>query len=66
MELSPNPDARLFLNFSNENKSDAIGTLHTCAIRSYDNNGKFVRESTVVISDGKFDKTPLLIETSLH
>ncbi|MFN4942531.1 MAG: hypothetical protein ACK5G9_01920 [Akkermansiaceae bacterium] len=66
MELSPNPDARLFLNFSNENKSDAIGTLHTCAIRSYDNNGKFVRESTVVISDGNIDKTPLLIETSLH
>jgi hypothetical protein len=66
MELNHNPDARLFLNFSNGNKSDAIGTLHTCAIRSYDNHGKFIRESTVEIPDGNFDKTPLLIETSLH
>ena len=66
MELNPDADARLFLRFSSANKSDATGVLHACAIRSYDNNGKFIRESAVEITDGNFDKTPLLIETSLH
>lgn len=66
LESDPNSDARLFLRFSNADKSDAAGTLHACAIRSYDKNGKFIRESTVEIPDGNYGKNPLLMETTTN
>jgi hypothetical protein len=65
-QIESNPDASLFLRFSCAEKGDASGTLHACAIRSYDNNGKFIQESPIEISDGNFSKTPLMIKTSFH
>lgn len=66
--LNPGADStgRLFLRFSCADKSNASGKLESCGIRSYDNNGKFIRESAVEISDGNFGKTPLVIETSIN
>jgi hypothetical protein len=58
-------DGRLFLRFSRADKSDATGVLHACAIRSYDAQGAFVRESVVEVADGTFGKTPLTIETTI-
>jgi hypothetical protein len=61
-----NTDGRLFLRFNNAEKSNASGTLHACSVRSYDNKGKFIRESAVDIPDGNFGKTTLVIETSIN
>ena len=63
------PDAkgkgRLFLRVARSEKSDATGTLQACAVRSYDDKGAFLRESTIVIKDGAFNSTPLTLETIL-
>jgi hypothetical protein len=66
-KLSPGADGdgRLFLSFSCAEKSDAIGVLHACAIRNYDDKGSFVRESVVEVKDGSFGKEPLALETIL-
>jgi hypothetical protein len=61
-----NNTGRLFLRFSSADKSNASGKLESCAIRCYDKNGKFIRESTVEIPDGNFSKTTLNIETTFH
>lgn len=63
-QLGSNSDgaARLFLRFGRKDKGDATGILHACAIRSYDGDGKFLRETPVEISDGKFGKSPLIVE----
>lgn len=58
-------DGRLFLSFSCAEKSDATGMLHACAIRYYDDQGSFVRESVVEVQDGTFGKKPLTLETIL-
>jgi hypothetical protein len=67
-QLGPgaNGDARLFLRFSRGENSDATGRLHACAIRSYDAQGTFVRESVVEVQNGTFGKTPLALETILR
>jgi hypothetical protein len=67
-KLSPglDGDGRLFLRFSSAEKSDATGMLHACAIRSYDAQGAFVRESVVEVKDGTFGNTALSIESVLH
>jgi hypothetical protein len=48
------------------NPGDITAVLHSCAIRSYDAQGTFVRESVVEVQDGTFGKKPLTIETLLH
>ncbi len=53
---------RLFLRFATAEKSDASGTLQTCAIRHYDEKGAFLRESSIDIKDGAFGQTPLALE----
>jgi len=58
-------DGRLFLSFSCEEKGGTTGLLHTCAIRRYDDQGSFVRESVVEVRDGKFGNKPLTLETIL-
>jgi hypothetical protein len=58
-------DARLFLSFSCAEKSDTTGVLHACAIRHYDDQGSFVRESAVEVQDGSFGNKPLTLETIL-
>lgn len=64
------PDAsgggRLFLSFGSAESSDATGVLHACAIRTYDAEGTFVRESAVEIPDGNFGQTPLTLEATLR
>ena len=60
-----NDKGRLFLRFASSEKSDATGTLHACAVRSYDDKGAFLSESTIDIKDGTFNSTPLTLETML-
>ena len=61
------PDAngkgRLFLRVARSEKSEAAGTLHACAVRSYDDKGAFLNESAIDIKDGAFNSTPLTLET---
>ena len=59
-------DGRLFLRFSNAEKSDATGNLHACTIRSYDAKGQFLQESPIKITDGNFTKKPLNLETTFN
>jgi hypothetical protein len=56
---------RLFLRFSCDDESDATGKLHACAIRDYDDQGSFVRETVVEVQDGTFGKTPLTLDSIL-
>jgi hypothetical protein len=65
-KLGTDTGSRLFLKFRTTEKSDATGKLHACAIRRYDAQGTFVRESPVEFQDGNFGKTPLTIESVLH
>ncbi len=58
-------DGRLFLSFQCDDQSDATGKLHACAIRKYDNEGSFIRESTVEAPREAFSKTPLKLQTML-
>ena len=60
-----NGKGRLFLRIARSEKSEATGTLHSCAVRSYDDKGAFLRESTIDIKDGAFNSTPLTLETIL-
>jgi hypothetical protein len=60
-----NGQGRLFLRVARSEKSEATGTLHSCAVRSYDDKGAFLRESTIDIKDGAFNSTPLTLETIL-
>jgi hypothetical protein len=56
---------RLFLSFSCAEKGDTTGVLHACAIRDYDAQGSFVRESTVEVREGAFGRNPLTLEITL-
>ncbi|PAW84349.1 MAG: hypothetical protein B9S29_03930, partial [Opitutia bacterium Tous-C2FEB] len=56
---------RLFLSFSCDEKSDATGLLHACAIRYYDDKGTFLRESPVKVQDGAFGKKTFTLTTLL-
>jgi hypothetical protein len=56
---------RFFLQLSRADGSDASGELHECAIRTYDPEGGFLRESKVDVKEGSFGKSQLKIETSL-
>jgi hypothetical protein len=56
---------RLFLCIARSEESEATGTLHSCAVRSYDDKGAFLRESTIDIKDGAFNSTPLTLEAIL-
>lgn len=66
-KLGPDADgkSRLFLCIARADKSEATGTLHACAIRSYDDKGTFVRESAIDIKDGAFSDMALVVETAL-
>ena len=67
-QLGPDADGigRLFLRFSSADQSDTTGLLHSCAIRSYDAQGNFVREAVVEVPQEPFGKTPIAIETILQ
>ena len=58
-------EGRLFLSFSCDDKSDATGLLHACAIRHYDDKGAFLRESVVKVEDAAFGKKTLTLTTVL-
>jgi hypothetical protein len=58
-------DGRLFLSFSCDENSDATGVLHAAAIRQYDDQGAFVRETVVEVQDGAFGTKPLTLTTIL-
>jgi hypothetical protein len=58
-------EGRLFLSLSCDDKSDATGVLHACAIRHYDDKGAFVRESLVNVQEGAFGKNTLTLTTVL-
>jgi len=58
-------DGRLFLSFSCAEKGDTTGVLQACAIRHYDDQGSFVRETVVEVRDGTFGNKPLTLETIL-
>ncbi|MEJ6725298.1 MAG: hypothetical protein QNK80_11275 [Akkermansiaceae bacterium] len=61
-----NGKAKLFLWLSRAAGSDATGELHECAIRSYDSEGKFLRESPLNIKDGKFGESALKIDAVIN
>lgn len=54
---------RFFLEISRADGSDASGELYECAIRSYDPQGGFLKESKVEIGDGSFGESGLKIES---
>ncbi len=58
-------EGRLFLSFRCDDKSDATGMVHACAVRQYDDKGAFVRESVVEIQDGDFGKKTLTLTSPL-
>jgi len=58
-------EGRLFLNLRCDEKSDATGMVHACAIRQYDAQGAFVRETPVQVQAGAFGKKPLTLTTPL-
>ena len=58
-------EGRLFLSFSCDDKSDATGLLHACAIRHYDDKGTFLRESPVKVQEGSFGKKTFTLTTVL-
>ena len=66
-KLGPEFDGkgRLFLHLDRADGSKAVGYLHECAIRQYDENGKFLREIPVELAGGKFGSSPLTVEAVL-
>jgi hypothetical protein len=67
-KLSPDAASkgRLFLRISCAEKGETSGTLHACAIRSYDDQGRFSSESVIEIQDGNFSKSPLKLDAVIH
>ncbi len=67
-QLGPNADGkgRLFLRIARSEESEATGALHSCAVRSYDDKGAFLHESTIDVKDGAFNSAPLIVETILQ
>ncbi|MDB4406947.1 hypothetical protein N9173_00135 [bacterium] len=67
-DLGPDQDGqgRFFLRLSRADGSEAVGELHECAIRSYNQKGDFLRESKVEIKEGNFGKEALRIETTIR
>lgn len=63
-ELGSDQDGkgRLFLQLSRADGSDATGELLECAIRNYDPQGGFLRESKVDLEEGGFGESSLKIE----
>jgi hypothetical protein len=66
-KLGPDADGkgRLFLRVARSEESEATGTLHSFAVRGYDDKGAFLRETTTDIKDGAFGSTPFTLETLL-
>jgi hypothetical protein len=68
-KLGPDAEAegngRLFLRVARSEESEATGTLHSLAVRSYDEKGDFRRETTLDVKDGAFGSTPFILETVL-
>ena len=66
-ELGPDQDGngRLFLQLGRADGSDATGTLHECAVRTYDPKGGLLDEAPVEIEDGKFGESELRIVTAI-
>ena len=66
-KLGPDADGkgRLFLRVARSEESEATGTLHSLAVRSYDDKGDFHRETTLDVKDGAFGSTPFILETVL-
>ena len=67
-KLGPSQDdkAKLFLQLSRADGSKVDGELHEAAVRLYDLNGKFVRESAMKIKTGNFGESPLQVNTVIR
>ncbi len=63
--LSPDRTGRskLFISLGKAEKSKVEGTLHECAVRSYDTDGNFLGESKIEIGEGAFGESPLQLQT---
>ena len=64
-DLGPDKDgkARLFLLLTRADGSAAVGTVHECAVRTYDPKGRLLDESQLDIEDGNFGESPLMMDT---
>ena len=67
-KFGPNFDGegKFFLRLDRAKESKAVGHLHECAIRHYDENGKLISENQVDFSGGKFGRQPLEIRAVMN
>ncbi|MBJ07350.1 MAG: hypothetical protein CMO40_09585 [Verrucomicrobiaceae bacterium] len=61
LEENDSGEARVFLSFETAADSAASGLLHECAIRSYDQDGRFENEVGLDVLEGVIGKGPLVI-----
>jgi hypothetical protein len=66
-KLGPEFDGngRFFLHLDRAKGSKAVGYLHECAIRQYDEKGNFLRETPIEVEAGKFGRSPLTVKAAL-
>jgi hypothetical protein len=59
-------EGRFFLHLDRAQGSKAVGYLHECAVRHYDTEGRFLRETPIEFVGGKFGREPLTVEAVLR
>ena len=57
---------RVFVRLSGKEGSSAEGVIHECALRSYDEQGQFLKESKLEVRDGLFGKDALQLSGPLN
>ena len=57
---------RVFVRLSGKEGSSAEGVVHECALRSYDEQGQFLKESKLEVRDGLFGKDALQLSGPLN
>lgn len=57
---------RFFLHLDRAQGSKGVGYLHECAVRHYDTEGRFLRETPIEFVGGKFGREPLTVEAVLR
>lgn len=63
---NPGTKRQIFVRMGLVDGSKADGKLYECAVRHYDDKGKFVRESVLEQQEGKFGPTELNIKAILN
>jgi hypothetical protein len=58
-------EGKFFLRLDRAKGSKAVGYLHECAIRHYDENGKLTAEEPVEFTGGKFGRKVLEVEAAM-